>query len=84
MSAALASHLQAADEGFLDQSHRILAYEPVHLDVAQREIVRRTIVDHCEIRGWLLHAANPRNTHVHGVVGADRKMVGRARQHQMD
>ncbi len=65
--------VQAADEGILDQSNQILAYEPVSLDVAQREIVRRTIVDHCAIRDWALHASNPRTTHVHVVVTADRK-----------
>ena len=44
--------------------------EPVSLTPAQREIVARTIRDHCRVRSWTLHALNPRTTHVHVVVSA--------------
>ena len=41
------------------------------LTMSQREIVERTIADHCAIRGWQLHAVNCRTNHVHAVVTAD-------------
>ena len=40
------------------------------LAVSDREIVEMTIRQHCEFRGWELHAANPRSNHVHVVVSA--------------
>jgi REP element-mobilizing transposase RayT len=33
--------------------------------------VEKTIRDHCNIRGWVLHAVNVRTNHVHVVVSAD-------------
>jgi len=41
------------------------------LDSEQRELVERTIRDHCRIRGWELHAVNCRTNHVHVVVTAN-------------
>jgi len=38
----------------------------------QRTVVEQTIRDHCQIRGWLLHAVNVRSNHIHVVVTADR------------
>ncbi len=38
---------------------------------AQREIVEKTIADHCRIRGWQLRAVNCRSNHVHVVVSAE-------------
>ena len=38
----------------------------------QRAIVELTIIDHCRIRGWTLHAVNARSNHIHLVVTADR------------
>ena len=43
------------------------------LDPQQRELVEKTIADHCRIRGWELHAVKCRTNHVHVVVTADRK-----------
>ncbi len=42
------------------------------LNAEQREVVERTIREHCEIRGWELFAVNCRTNHVHVVVAADR------------
>ena len=42
------------------------------LDAEQRELVQQTITQHCQIRGWELHAVNCRTNHVHVVVTADR------------
>jgi len=42
------------------------------LDAEQRRLVEKTIVDHCRMRGWELHAVNCRTNHVHVVVSADR------------
>ena len=43
---------------------------PVFLDQAQREVVERTIAQHCQIRGWHLHAVQCRSNHCHVVVTA--------------
>ena len=42
------------------------------LDDDQRRIVETTIRDHCQKRGWKLHAVNCRTNHVHVVVSSDR------------
>ena len=42
------------------------------LDSEQRQLVERTIAEHCRIRGWELHAVNCRTNHLHIVVTADR------------
>ena len=41
------------------------------LDDAQREVVEKTIDEHCRIRNWHLHAVSCRSNHVHVVVTAD-------------
>ena len=35
-----------------------------------REVIELTIRQHCEIRGWVLHAVAARSNHVHVVVSA--------------
>jgi REP element-mobilizing transposase RayT len=55
-----------------DLARTLMVEEPVTLTPEQREEVRQTIVDHCAIRRWTLHAVNVRTTHVHVVVTADR------------
>jgi hypothetical protein len=42
------------------------------LDEEQRRLVETTIAEHCQIRGWKLHAVNCRSNHLHVVVSADR------------
>jgi REP element-mobilizing transposase RayT len=42
------------------------------LDAEQRQVVERTITDHCRIRGWQLHSVNCRTNHLHVIVTADR------------
>ena len=42
----------------------------VLLDHTQRDIVNQVVRDHCEIRGWTLHAVNCRSNHCHVVVTA--------------
>jgi REP element-mobilizing transposase RayT len=44
----------------------------VLLDDEQRQIVAKTIADHCRIRGWVLLALASKTNHVHVVVEADR------------
>jgi REP element-mobilizing transposase RayT len=43
---------------------------PVELADTAREIVRDTIVEHCRLRKWTMHAVNVRSNHVHVVVSA--------------
>ena len=40
------------------------------LDHEQRQLVEKTIADHCRIRGWNLHVVNCRTNHLHVVVTA--------------
>ena len=41
------------------------------LDTEQRQVVEKTITDHCQFRGWQLHAVNCRTNHLHVVVSAN-------------
>lgn len=41
------------------------------LDQEQRTLVEKTIADHCQIRGWQLHAVNCRTNHLHVVVSTN-------------
>ena len=53
---------------------RQLMTEPaLTLDWDQRQIVEATIVKHCRIRNWQLHAVNVRTQHVHVVVTAPNR-----------
>jgi REP element-mobilizing transposase RayT len=47
-----------------------MAEAAVVLTPAQREVVERTVREHCRIRGWVIHALNVRSNHVHVVVTA--------------
>ena len=40
------------------------------LSAADRKLVEQTIRDHCDFRGWDLHAINVRSNHTHVVVAA--------------
>jgi REP element-mobilizing transposase RayT len=51
-----------------DYARRSLKHAAVALDGEQRGIVEWTVREHCRIRQWILHAVNPRSTHVHVVV----------------
>src|SRR5260370_41734958 len=56
----------------LEKSARERMAEPaVLLTPEQRQIVEKTIADHCRIRGWTLHAVSARTNHIHVVVTAD-------------
>lgn len=55
----------------LEAAARKTMTEPeFYLDESHRAIVKTTIEQHCNIRGWHLHVANPRTNHVHVVVTA--------------
>jgi REP element-mobilizing transposase RayT len=41
------------------------------LDREQRQVVEKTIADHCRIRDWELYEVNCRSNHVHVVVSAN-------------
>ncbi len=47
----------------------------ISLDLDQRRIVEETIVEHCTIRNWVLHAVNCRTNHVHAVVTAPNRDI---------
>jgi REP element-mobilizing transposase RayT len=64
--------VQAPDAKRKAHAATLLAEEPVQLTLEQRNIVERTVRDHCRIRGWRLHALHVGAVHVHIVVTADR------------
>ena len=47
---------------------RLMKQPPFVLDEAGRAVVGQAIRDHCEVRGWGIHALNVRTNHVHVVV----------------
>jgi len=47
----------------------------VTLDLEQRRLVERTIVDHCSIRNWVLYAVNCRSNHAHAVLTAPGRKI---------
>jgi REP element-mobilizing transposase RayT len=53
------------------KSQSRLTETTVLLDDSQRQVVERTIREHCRIRQWQLHAINVRSNHVHVVITAD-------------
>lgn len=65
------TEIQDGDESTLRKSQRNLSQPPVKLSEVQRQIVNETVRQHCDIRGWTLHAVNVRTNHVHVVVTAD-------------
>ncbi len=54
------------------EAEAIMDEDACILDFRQRELVEATIAEHCQIRGWKLHAVNCRTNHLHVVVSADR------------
>ena len=65
------SGIQPPDPYLEQQARESMAGPAVLLTPQQRELVDKTIRDHCRIRGWQLHAINVRTNHVHVVVTAD-------------
>ncbi len=50
-------------------------HDAVTLDLQRRQIVEKTIADHCAIRKWTLHAMSCRTNHVHIVVEASGRSI---------
>ncbi|MGB2987000.1 MAG: hypothetical protein WBE26_14095 [Phycisphaerae bacterium] len=48
---------------------RRMGHPPFRLTKAARELVTKTIEEHCRYRGWELLAVNARSNHVHVVIG---------------
>ena len=51
-------------------ARRRMADEPCLLSHRQRRTVADTVLAHCEVRGWSLHAGVARSNHVHVVLSA--------------
>jgi len=54
-----------------DRAQRVSRQDGFVMDSPSREIVDRTIREHCEFRGWRIDALNVRTNHVHVVVTAE-------------
>jgi hypothetical protein len=62
---------QLPDPARKEFAESLMGETPCHLDSEQRELVERTIADHCQMRGWNLFIVNCRTKHVHVVVSAN-------------
>ncbi len=66
---------QAANRMRMRVSAILLRESCVLLDPAQRQLVEQTVIDHCAIRGWSLHAINCRTNHVHVALTAPDRSI---------
>jgi valyl-tRNA synthetase len=57
------------DPQLLQRDRSKLSQPPIELTLAQRQSVLATLREVAQHRGWTIHAANVRSTHVHAVVG---------------
>ncbi len=71
---------RAADRMQKCVSAILLREDCIVLDPEQRQIVERTVAEHCAIRGWTLHAVNCRTNHVHVAVTAPNRPIGLPRE----
>jgi hypothetical protein len=67
---AFGSRLPQPIAVFEAQSRRLMAQAPYDLDIDRRSVVLQGLLTACSRRGWILHAAHVRSTHVHAVVSA--------------
>lgn len=64
---------QPADPKLEAEAREKMKFDPVTLSAADRATVEAACREHCDHRGWTLHAVNARTNHVHLVVVADVK-----------
>ncbi len=57
-----------------------LTSQPITLTPPQRQLIEKTIIDHCAHRGWLLHAVNCRTNHVHAAATAPNYKINIPRE----
>jgi len=62
--------LIAPNQRWLADNKERLHSKPVRLTKEQRALVKESIVQTCDIRGWRLYKTNVRTNHVHAVVAA--------------
>ncbi len=58
------------NENWLRHNKHKLKHEPVKLNKKQRALIKSSIEETCELRGWRLYITNVRTNHVHSVVTA--------------
>jgi REP element-mobilizing transposase RayT len=58
------------NEKWLRSNHLLLKQEPVILSNEQRALIKKSIRQTCEIRGWRVYKTNVRTNHLHTVVSA--------------
>ena len=64
---------QPADPELEAEAREKMKFDPVYLSPQDRATVELACREHCDHRGWKLHAVNARTNHVHVVVVADVK-----------
>lgn len=58
------------NERWHGHNERMMKFAPVRLNRNRRTAIDNAISETCELRKWILHAANVRTNHVHVVVSA--------------
>ena len=59
-----------SNQNWLRHNERSLTRPPVRLSKAQRALIKESVEQTCEVRGWRMHVTNVRTNHVHSVVTA--------------
>jgi hypothetical protein len=54
-----------------EKARSLMVEHAVVLTIEQRDIIEQTIIKHCQIRNWTLHAVNALTNHIHVVVTAN-------------
>ena len=57
------------------EAQLLMSESAITLNPSQRELVEKTIREHCAIRNWILHAVNCRTNHAHVVVTANERKL---------
>jgi REP element-mobilizing transposase RayT len=60
--------LRATDDALRRHREQLLKHAPVLITPKMRRVIRMTVGEVCDTRGWLQHALNIRTNHVHAVV----------------
>lgn len=60
--------LRPADEGLRKHRENLLKHDPVVISPGMRRVIRETLHEVCNARGWRLHSRNIRTNHVHVVL----------------
>lgn len=62
-----------SNAGFFQYQRNSLKHPQVTLNSKQRQIVLKTITDHCQLKGWPLYTAHVRSNHFHLLIQSEHR-----------